>query len=169
MKFLIQYADGDLRWSWYTKDIFDSIPYAEYVQRFPYLQHLKLSSSEAVKFVNDINKEDVTQVKPGDTAYVTIAWYGNEWATNLGMPDIHPKVYVLEFHYTHYYHDLTYGKNPDPNVSRKIISAYCPIMEETFKMNTHTVYGYGANKIYDPNTMSLITADTVALYPQILD
>jgi hypothetical protein len=30
MKLLIEYADGDQKWSWYTKDIFDSIPYAEY-------------------------------------------------------------------------------------------------------------------------------------------
>ncbi len=67
MKFLIEYA---------TKDIFDSIPYVEYVERFPYLRHLKLSSSDATKFINDMNKEDINNVKPGDTVYVDIAWYG---------------------------------------------------------------------------------------------
>jgi len=169
MKFLILYADGDQRWSWYTKDIFDSIPYAEYVTQFPYLRHLKLSSSEAVKYINDINKEDITQVEPGDVVYVDIAWYGNEWSMNLGMPDIHPKVYVFEFLYTHYYHDLTGGRKTPSNVSKKVISALCPVLNEKFKMTTHNVYGYGSNKILDEGSMVLITAKTTVLYPRILD
>jgi len=169
MKFLIEYADGDQRWSWYTKDIFDSIPYADYVDKFPYLKHLKLSSAEAIKFINEINKEDITQVEPGDVVYVDIAWYGNEWSMNLGMPDVHPKVYVFEFLYTHYYHDLTQGRKPAPNVSKKVLSAHCPVMNATFRMNTHTVFGYGSNQVFDPNTMVLITAQSTALYPQLLD
>lgn len=169
MKFLIQYADGDQRWSWYTKDIFDSIPYADYVSQFPYLHHLKYSTSEATKFIHDMNKEDITQVHPGDKVFVDIAWYGNEWAMNLNLKDVHPKVYVFEFEYLYYYHDLTRGKKPKPDVSRKLITAYCPIMDKTYKMTTHQVYGYGSNRIFNDTTMVLITTDHVAQCPQLLD
>ena len=97
------------------------------------------------------------------------SWYGQEWAMNLGMPDIHPRVYVLEFTYTHYFHDLTQGKKPSANVSKKLISAKCSVMNATFKMTTHQVYGYGSNKVLDTSRMELITANHIARFPQLLD
>jgi hypothetical protein len=35
-----------------------------------------------------------TLLVSGDTIYIDIAWYGQEWAMNIGIPDIHPRVYV---------------------------------------------------------------------------
>jgi hypothetical protein len=33
MEFYTKFADGDERWMRYSKDLFDSIPYAEYVSK----------------------------------------------------------------------------------------------------------------------------------------
>ncbi len=88
---------------------------------------------------------------------------------NLGMPDIHSRVYVLKFTYTNYFHGLTQGKKPSANVFKKIISAKCSVMNATFKMTTHQVYGYGSNKVFYTSRMELIKANHVARFPQLLD
>ena len=87
---------------------------------------------------------------------------------NLNLKDVHPKVYVFEFEYLYYYHDLTRGKKTKADVSRKAITAYCPIMDKTYKMSTHQVYGYGSNRVFNGATMVLITTDHVAQCPQLI-
>ncbi len=51
----------------------DSMSQNSMIKSFPYLRHLKFSSSDDTKFINDMNKEDIINIKPGDTVYVDIA------------------------------------------------------------------------------------------------
>jgi hypothetical protein len=169
MEFYTKFADEDERWMRYSKDLFDSIPYAEYVSKIPYLKHLAYSSADAEKYIRDINSNDITTVVPGDTVYVDIAWFGITWGFDtVGLPDIFPRIYVFEFRYTHYFHDLTQGRNLLPTVSRKIISASCKVMNATYKMTTHQVFAYGSNKVLDASVMELITPYHAKKYPQLL-
>jgi hypothetical protein len=169
MEFYTKFADGDERWMRYSKDLFDSIPYAEYVSKVPYLKHLAYSSADAEKYIRDMNSNDITAVVPGDTVYVDIAWFGITWGFDtVGLPDIFPRTYVFEFRYTHYFHDLTQGRNLLPSVSRKVISASCKVMNATYKMTTHQVFAYGSNKVLDASVMELITPYHAKKYPQLL-
>jgi hypothetical protein len=86
---------------------------------------------------------------------------------NIPIPDIHPRVYVFEFQYTHWYHDLTLGKNPSPTVSKVKISAYCKVIDKSFALTAYLVYAYGSNKVLDTSKMVLITEKHIQLYPQI--
>jgi hypothetical protein len=79
MEFYTKFADGDERWMRYSNDLFDSIPYAEYVSKVPYLKHLAYSSADAEKYIRDMNSNDIAAVVPGDTVYVDIAWFGITW------------------------------------------------------------------------------------------
>ena len=167
MKYLIEYADGDSKWMWFSKDIFLTVQYADYVKRFRYLEHLALSLDEAKRFKADFKNQAITSVKPGDVVYVDVAWYGNGWMENIPIPDIHPRVYVFEFQYTHWYHDLTLGKNPSPTVSKVKISAYCKVIDKSFALTAYLVYAYGSNKVLDTSKMVLLTEKHIQLYPQI--
>jgi hypothetical protein len=60
---------------WFSKDIFLTVQYADYVKRFRYLKHLALSLDEAKRL--DFKNQVITPDKPGDVVYVDVAWYGN--------------------------------------------------------------------------------------------
>jgi hypothetical protein len=168
MKYLVQYADGDTKWRWYDQDLFKTIQYGEYVARFPYLMHLGLDLAEAAAFKKDFKNKPIEQVKPGDVVYVDVAFYGNGWLNETTIPDIHPKVYVLEFRYTHWYHDLSMGKNTKADVAKTKISATCEVMGKSYALTAYLVFAYGSNKILDTSRMELLTQRHAKLYPQIL-
>ncbi len=86
----------------------------------------------------------------------------------VGPPDIFSRNYVFEFKYTHYFHDFTQGRNPLLDVSKKLISVTCKVMNATYKMTTHQVFNYGSTKVLDTSTMEFITAMHVQRYPQLL-
>jgi hypothetical protein len=58
---------------WFSKDIFLTVQYADYVKRFRYLEHLALSLDEAKRFKADFKNQAITSVKPGDVVYVDVA------------------------------------------------------------------------------------------------
>jgi hypothetical protein len=60
MKYFIEYADGDSKWMWFSKDIFLTVQYADYVKRFRYLEHLALSLDEAKHFKADFKNQVIT-------------------------------------------------------------------------------------------------------------
>ncbi len=96
------------------------------------LKHLAYSSVDAEKYIRDMNSNDITTAVPGDTVIADIVWFGITWEFDtVGLPDIFPRTYISEFRYTHYFHDLTQGRNLLPTVSRKVISASCKVMNAT--------------------------------------
>ena len=75
-----------------------------------YLYLLTLSASDAAKYIFMTNRTEITKVQPGDTVYVDLQYFGGRWYESLGLPDAPTSTYVMEYRYTHRYHDLSYGQ-----------------------------------------------------------
>lgn len=71
------------------------------------------------------------------------------------------------FRYTHYYHDLSKGKDANPKVSKRKISCNCIVLDESYCFTNYLVYAYGLNIDFDPATMVLLDEDYLKKFPEI--
>jgi hypothetical protein len=161
MEFYVEFADGDHRWLPWTLDLDDSIPFEEYVSSIPELYPLKFKIKVAAQWKHDLNKKDITTVTPGDTVYVLLQWFNYAWYQNLQLPNIYPKVYVVEACFSHWYYKQSHRK----------ISDRFPIFpngENTYVLTNAEVFQYFSNKILNLDSMVLVDKQFVAQFPHIV-
>lgn len=158
MEFFIKFrGEKDPIWRVWDSDLFNSEPYVEYCKSKPSLWHLvnelKVSKQEMVR----INNTPITEVKPGDVAFVDLRFYGAEWYRQMNLPDKDFKTYVVEFKYEEFKFR-----------NRKIV-AYCEIMDDRFTLDHVFVKEFGYATTFDQTEMVLVDKSFIALYPQLKD
>ena len=165
MEFFIKFR-GDLEPTWhvYTDDLFKSIPYEEYCASKPMLWRLLYTVTESEKMAKMENKKPILEVKPGDTAFVDLRFFGankndsgENWYRFLSLPDLDFKTYVVEFKYG----QLSFN--------RRRIAAFCEIMQDLFTWDRCTVLEWGSTKEFDPMKNVLVDADLIQLHPDIAE
>lgn len=118
-----------------------------------------MDTTLAKTFMKMKRKEDITSVKPGDTVYVDLRFFSDNWYESLGLPDWQDSTYVVVFEYTHWYH----------HISKKKISAKFVLTGQTFGLDTYQVYAWGEQKVLDPDKMILVDKAFSRRYPRILE
>jgi hypothetical protein len=96
-------------------------------------------------------------LKPGDSVFVDIRWFGAEWYRQMNLPERDFKTYVVIFRYERF-----------AAKKRKIV-AYCPIFQDRFTLDHVFVFEFGSVKEFNNKTMVLVDAEFVAKFPELLD
>ena len=180
--FTCEFADGSIAEITWTRDILCEAFY-EFCRHRPYLNHMTFDSKQAAKFITSKNRQDITTVAPGDTVYVDLRFFGGRWYESLDLPNGPTSSYVMAYRYTHWYHDLSYGRNPTRparqhqqhfkrnEISGKflLLEGFVPARSYAFHWKTYMVYCWGEQLVFDPTTMILVDHDLVSAYPRILE
>ena len=183
MSFTCEYEDGTIAEITWTRDILCEAFY-DFCKTKPYLYHLTLDTKDAAKFIAGRNREDIRNVKPGDVVYVDIRFFGGRWYESLGLPDAPTSSYVMQYEYTHWFHDLSYGRLParssraQPNRSFKrnhisgkflLLEGVVPEKSYAFHWKTYDVFCWGENLVFDTSSMILVDAALARAYPRLLE
>ena len=154
--FTVKFQDGDVRDIPFSKDIFDSIPYADFCSRKRYLYHLIYPVKEAKEYIAKIRKQPITSFQPGDEAYVDLRVFGDLWYESLELPDSHFITYVARFVFTHWYHKS----------SKRILSTKNVMTKQTFRLDNYHIHCF-AHKEFDSSTMVLVDEEFASKFPQV--
>ena len=132
--------------------------FQDYCKSIKCLEVLLMKSTEAKKFKSDVDKMNITSVKPGDTVYVDLRVYSLDddgiWYDNLKLPSAYTKRYVMKGVYSKFIK------------GRTIITIKIPIFNDTFTWNTSSVLWYGTDDVFTDD-MILVDRDLLIRYPQI--
>ena len=124
------------------------------------------------------NKVDITTVKPGDIVYVDLRFFGGRWYESLSLPDAPTSYYVMQYQYTHWYHDVSYGhsatrptrsRNTHPFRKNKIsgkfllLEGHVPEKSCALHWKTYMVF------TFDPKSLILVDDTLARAYPRILE
>jgi hypothetical protein len=154
VEFEIYYQDNTTSWLTWSQDLYSTIQYEDFCSSRPELRPLLYKQTEAQADKTKINKKPITTVKPGDTVYVDLRYYGFAWYESLLLPDSAHVLYVVEMLYI------------DLSSSKRKITAKCILFDEVLVFDHYTVVRFGSNK--NVNDMKLIDAKFCIQYPQVL-
>ena len=159
LQFLILYEDGDKRWSNWGKDITDTLPFEDFCNSVPCLRGLLLSAAEAAKLRTSIRNQDITLVKPGDTAFINLRTYGYSWYAALQLPDFDVVDYVIE---------CTFEKWAGPRRHpHRLISLRNPLFNTSTSMDNYFIVRHGSQLLHLPGQV-IVDTPLVTRFPSIL-
>jgi hypothetical protein len=159
MTFTVAFEDGDIVELPWSKDL-ECEAYYTFCEAHPHLYHLTLDTTMAKRFQQQLRKEPITSVHLGDTVYVDLRFFGDEWYEALLLPDAASSSYVFQFKYTHWYH----------KTSHKKISGRMELHpNHTYALDGYAVYCWGTHLQFDPSRMTLVNAALVFQYPRIME
>ena len=157
MTFEVEFQDGDIIQLPWSHDL-ECEAYYEFCESKPYLRHLTMDTKLAKVFQKQMRKEPITAVQPGDTVFIDLRFFGDDWYEALDLPDAQHSSYVCEFQYTHWYHKTSKSK----------LSGRFPVLNESYSLDGYFIYCWGSSKTLDTSSMQLVDEDFVARYPSIL-
>ena len=94
MEFEVLFVDGSVVWLGYSQDIFLMEQFAAFCTSTPGLYFLQYTVKVAQQSIQNLNKQPITLVKPGDTIYVDIRTFGESWYQGSGLPGLYHVRYV---------------------------------------------------------------------------
>ena len=160
MQFYILYEDGDKMWVRWSRELFSTIQYEEYIRKHAELTPLLHDVTVAQKFIGTLNKSDITEISPGDVVFVDIRSHGNwKWYEELHLENGDFVTYVVE---------CKYGNWSSKKNKRKIKINYL-LFKESYDVDHCFVSFYGSVKIFDSDKMVLFDEDLGKLYPKVLE
>ena len=156
MEFEVEFEAGSIIWlPWLS--ISSTVQFEEFCRSKPQLYLLIFDSKQAATHVKQKDKELITAVKPGDTVYVDIRYYGATWYQQLELPEADHRTYMVKHKYTKW-----------SNEKHTEIVAECALFDEVFKHRGYFVYAYGSVKKFDTNTMVLLDKKWIKRFPKLL-
>ena len=103
--------------------------------------------------------EPITEVRPGDTVFLDLRFYGTEWYRQINLPDKDFKTYVVECVY----------QNWIPRSNQRRITAFVATTDDLFTFDHVDVFEHGSNKVLNPNSMILVDDLLIRRFPRITD
>jgi hypothetical protein len=155
--FLVWFEDNDIIWLPYSLDISNTAQFETFCSTRPELYTLLYTQLEAQKMIAALNRSPICEVKPGDTVYVDLRFYGAGWYNSLELPSSDSIRYVVLFTYIKWYHKTSYTK----------IVAQCLLFKEEWPVNHHFVRSYGSCKL-PPAGSVIVDSELVNRFPHIL-
>ena len=144
-------------WIPWSPDISETSQFETFCASRPELYTLLYSQLEAQKMIAVLNRTSISEVKPGDSVYVDLRFYGAGWYNALDLPNSDSVRYVVMFNYTRWYHKTSQTK----------IVAQCPLFSEEWPVNHHFVRAYGSMKI-PPSDAVIVDTEFVRGFPHIM-
>jgi hypothetical protein len=132
MYFLVEYADNDILWLPWSKDLQDSIPYEDFCRSIPCLKPLIESAASAAKWVKTLRQTPVTSVVPTQEVSVDIRSFGANWYATLDLPNKDSATYVAP---------CTFGKL---HKAGKQITLTCPLLKHTMLVDNVWIQMYAS-------------------------
>ena len=88
MEFEKRFADETVVWKPWDRDLDTTQAYETFVRAHPALSPLLYSKEVADRRRIELNRQQpITEVTPGDSAYVDIRYYSAQWYAELGLED----------------------------------------------------------------------------------
>jgi hypothetical protein len=157
MEFLVRFADSSEIWLPYSRDLSDSLPFETYCRSNFELYPLLFTAAAAKTWIKEINQKPITEIKPGDTAYVNLRSYGSAWYDALQLPSQPGRRYVIAYKYGSF-----------SNSSKRKIHCSTAVFDESFVVDHFFIFSYGQTTTFDSSFMVLIDAKFVLQFPQVL-
>jgi len=159
MEFEVRFSDGTVVWKPWDKDLDTTQAYEDFVRARPALTPLLYTKEVADRHRIELNRQPITEVNPGDSAYVDIRCYSAQWYAELGLPDPEHNTYVVQYRYTNWG-----GKKHN---DRKKLVAVCDLFDERHIVNHEFVQRYGQCRQLLPH-MTLVDKAMVLAYPLLV-
>ena len=156
MSFEVNYADGTTHWVPWSKDIFDTIAYEDFINARPQLVPLLYSAEAAKKEVSRIKATAIAVVSPGDSVFVDLRSWGELWYQSLPLPDSDHVQYLVRGKYLRF-----------ANKSRTKIWMEYPDFHEKAIVDNFFVHAYGSAKL-QPLHSVLVDAAFIKANPAVL-
>jgi hypothetical protein len=156
MHFEVEFVDASRVWLPFSKDLFQTEQFEEFVNRNPELLLLKHTVEVARVISREINSAPITAVNVGDTVFVDLRQYGCEWYESLELEAYQYRKYVLQFEYGEWK-----GSN------RRKIEVSCDLMMDEYVVNHLWVQQFGSIKKFDEANMVLVGAQFILDHPDI--
>lgn len=151
------FEDGEILWLPWSSDITASIQFEDFCRTHQQLNCLLFSAKEAQRQLTAMNKATITLVKPGDSAWVDLRSFGEEWYIGLDIPDKYHTVYLVGARYKSWV-----------NKSRTQINAEFPIFDEAFAVDHYFVFSFGSLMSLPTYSHQVVDAEFVKSYPSVL-
>ena len=97
LEFQVQFADDDVRWVPWSKDLFDSLPYESYCRKHRHLFPLLFSLEQAKREIRNLSKKQIVGYKIGSPLLVILRSFGEAWYQSLSLPDVDTTTYVVRY------------------------------------------------------------------------
>jgi hypothetical protein len=152
LTFKVKFKDGSVHELPYSRDLYDSIPYAEFCESKPYLKHLTMTTVQANKWIQDITKEPIVGFRVHQIVYLDIRVYGDGWYNKLQLPDSDDIIYVSEFKITRY--------------TKRRVEMINPLTKDNHSFSAYDLYCFVHTR-HDPSTMVMIDEAFMVKYPQV--
>ena len=162
MSFRVEFADGDVIWLPYSKDLDQTEAFGRYTASLPTLEHLSYGPKRAREWLAEKRKAAIHGYAVGDVLYVDIRCYSFGWYDDVltFLEDRYDKAYVVVYQIT--------AVNP------RYLCAYCPTYDELWqaasglnKLDAYWCYTYGSTRELD-DTMVLVTPELCRRYPALI-
>jgi hypothetical protein len=159
MEFKVEFADGDIIWVPYSKDLDDSIPYGDFIEANSFLFPLRFKANLVSRQINSIRRQPITSVKPDVLVYVELrCCFGLEWYDTLDIPNKYDIVYVVVVQY------IKWRDRTHRHIQPKVL-----VLDEIMRdWDNYDVFSYGSNKEL-MDGMVLIDEAFVVQYPDIIN
>jgi hypothetical protein len=157
MWFKVKYADGDVIWIPWSKDLETCQPYEKLVMQEKPLFLLRFKTAIAEKERALLNRKPIVDVRPGDRAYVDLRFWDAVWYDQLNLPESYVRIHVVPCIYVDW-----------KDKEHKRINLRCDMFDETLLLQHYDVYCYGTIKQFDPTRMILVDEKFCAEFPEVL-
>ena len=154
MEFLVRFASGEEEWQRYSKDLYDTIPFEEFVRSNPRLKGLVYNAATENDTRKQLRKRNVT-VQKGDTFYIDLRFFGYNWYKALNLPDQDRTTYRVV------------GVIKKIMPSHKRFDLHFPLFKQVYDADNYTLE---RECFYTtlPEGDVLVDSDFTERYPQIL-
>jgi hypothetical protein len=163
LDFRVKFADGEVWWLPYQKDLFDTEVFGRYVESKPPLRHLAYTKpSVGLDFVKRKQKQPIKGYILGEKLFVPLRSYGPTWYDTLDcLLDRHDVEYMVEYSVI--------------DIHPMYLSCRCELFNETWDkskgidcLDSYWAYAWGSIREWDDQQMKLVTVDLLREFPQII-
>ena len=152
--FQVEFADGDIIWKQYDKDLADTIQFEDFCRSHRFLWPLLLTQDQA----NTRNREIIyspISFNNNDTIYVNLyAWTATNYHANT-LPDKYTTSYYVQALCSH----------KKVNTRESKIRLTFPVFKTHFEVNNSFIFSYCSTHL--PPTATLITPELFSQHPKL--
>ena len=159
MKFILEYADGDIGPKSFDKDISSTKQFEDFCKARPHLFQLTMPKQQADKWINTFKRQQITDLTLGDSIYVSLRWYSDIWYQDLNLPDAENIEYMLLF--------KTVAWVNRSKTKILVENQVDGFNKDRFPWTNYDVYAWGHTRTLD-DQHRLVTPDLIAAYPAIV-
>jgi len=158
MTFEVRFADGDVRWLPFSKDLSETQHFEQFCTTYLTISPLLYTTVVAARMRRDINGRPITEISPGDNVFVDIRSFGNPaFYDELTLPDPYHTCYAV----LGVYGDWS-------SAQHKKIEISFPLFKQQFTVDHDYVRRYGSVKVFDVSCMVLVDAAFARTHPRVL-